>query len=173
MLQPISIHQLRPETSTAMAPFTVNHTARAQQAAKLPVYSMQYESVTCWFTLRSHEIVAGYLDLTAAEITRKYDAIASQREALGLPALGSIDKPLLSVQEKQVHEKQSGNDDPVTYGEFEQVFAFRDSNLQNWFKDETCTYYNKKGHTETVCFSMHEDDKMTKMAKTVSDAKAE
>ncbi len=30
------------------------------------------------------ELVAGYLDLTAAEIARKYDMIASQREALGL-----------------------------------------------------------------------------------------
>ncbi len=31
------------------------------------------------------EIVAGYLDLTAAEIARKFDIMASQREALGLP----------------------------------------------------------------------------------------
>ncbi len=36
------IHQLRPETIGMMAPFTVNHTAPAQQAATLPVYSTQY-----------------------------------------------------------------------------------------------------------------------------------
>ncbi len=53
------------------------------------------------------EIVAGYLDLTAAEITRKFDVIKSQREALGLPSPGPNDKPLLTVQ-----EKQSGSDDP-------------------------------------------------------------
>ncbi len=34
------------------------------------------------------EIVARYLDLTASEIARKYNVIASQREALGLSALG-------------------------------------------------------------------------------------
>ncbi len=38
----LQIHQLRPETSVTMAPFMVNHTAPAQQAAKLPVYSTQY-----------------------------------------------------------------------------------------------------------------------------------
>ncbi len=57
------------------------------------------------------EIVAGYLDLMAAEIAQKFDVIASQREALGLPALGPNDKPLLTVQ-----EKQSDSDDPITYG---------------------------------------------------------
>ncbi len=114
------------------------------------------------------EIVACYLDLTVAEIARKFDVIASQREALGLRALGLMDKPLLSVQ-----EKQSDSDDPVTYGEFEQVFAFRDSNRQNRFKDETCTYCNKKGHIEMVCFVKYDDDKMAKMAKTVSAAMAE
>ncbi len=33
------------------------------------------------------EIEAGYLDQTSTEIARKYDIIASQREALGLMAL--------------------------------------------------------------------------------------
>ncbi len=69
------------------------------------------------------EIVAGYLDLTADEIARKFDVIASQREALGLMALGPTDKPLLVIQ-----EKQSGNDDSIAYREFEEVFAFRDGN---------------------------------------------
>ncbi len=114
------------------------------------------------------EIVAGYLDLTAYEIARKYDVIASKRETLGLSALGSTEKPLLTVQEKQF-----GSDDSVTYKEFEQVFAFRDSNRQNRFKDETCTYCNKKGHTEVVCFAKRDDDKMSKIAKSISASLAE
>ncbi len=114
------------------------------------------------------EIVAGYLDRTAAEITQMFDVIVSQKEALGLMALGPTDKPLLTVQ-----DKQSGNNDSVAYGEFEQVFAFRDSIRQNRFKDETCTYCNKKGHTETVCFAKYDNDKMTKMVKTISAAMAE
>ncbi len=97
-----------------------------------------------------------------------FDVIASQREAIGLMALGPTDKPLLTVQ-----DKQSGIDDSIAYGEFERVFAFRDGNRQNWFKDETCTYCNKKGHTETICIAKHDDDKMTKMAKTISAAMVE
>ncbi len=50
--------------------------------------------------------------------------------------------------------------------------AFRDGNRQNRFKDETCTYCNKKCHTETICFAKHDDDKMTKMAKTIASALA-
>ncbi len=65
------------------------------------------------------EIVVGYLDIMAAEIARKFDVNASQREALGLQAQGPIDKPLLSVQ-----EKQSGSDDPIDNREFEHLFAF-------------------------------------------------
>ncbi len=60
------------------------------------------------------EIVTGYLDLTATEIVRRFDVIASQREALGLMVLGPTDKPLLTVQ-----NKKSGNDDSVAYQEFE------------------------------------------------------
>ncbi len=70
-----------------------------------------------------------------------------------------------------VQEKLSGSDDPVGYGEFDQVFAFRDGNRQNRFKDET--YYNRKGHNETVCVAKREDDKMAKMAKTLSAAISE
>ncbi len=79
------------------------------------------------------EIVACHLDLTATEITRKFDVITSRREALGLQVLGPTDKPFLVVL-----DKQSGGDTPDTYREFEQVFAFRDGNRQNRFKDETC-----------------------------------
>ncbi len=35
------------------------------------------------------QIVGSYLDLMAAEITRKFDVIASHREALGLQVLGA------------------------------------------------------------------------------------
>ncbi len=37
------------------------------------------------------------------------------------------------------------------------MFAFRDSNRQNKFKDEICTYCDKKGHTETVRFAKCDD----------------
>ncbi len=43
------------------------------------------------------EIVSGYLALTAADIARKYDIITSQREVLGLSALGPTEKPLLYI----------------------------------------------------------------------------
>ncbi len=79
-----------------------------------------------------------------------------------------VEEPLFVVQ-----DKQTGCDDPHTYGEFEQVFAFRDGNRQNKFKEETCTYCNKKGHTEVVCFTKRDDDKLTKMAVKVSAEIAE
>ncbi len=46
-------------------------------------------------------------------------------------------------------------------------------NRQNRFKDETCTYCNKKGHTETVCFAKRDDDKMNRLAEKVSAAMAQ
>ncbi len=69
------------------------------------------------------EVVAPYLDISAAGIARKYDIVASQRDALGLGSNTSLDKPLLSIQQKQT------STDPIdAYSEFEQVFAFRDGN---------------------------------------------
>ncbi len=59
------------------------------------------------------------------------------------------------------------------YSELEQILAFRDGNRLNRFKDETCTYCNKKGHTETVCFAKHDNDKMTRMAENVSASMAQ
>ncbi len=59
------------------------------------------------------------------------------------------------------------------YSELEQIPAFRGGNGPNRFKDETCTYCNKKGHTETVCFVKRDDDKMTKMAEKVSASMAQ
>ncbi len=64
-----------------------------------------------------------------------------------------MEKPLLLVQ-----DKQTNSDITDTYGEFEHVLAFNDCNHQNRFKDETCTYCNKKGHTEADCFAKRDDD---------------
>ncbi len=109
------------------------------------------------------EVVAPYLDMSAAGIARKYDIVASQRDALGLGSNTSRDKPLLLIQEKQT------STDPIdAYGEFEQVFAFRDGNRQNRFTDENCSYCSKKGHTDAVCFAKCDDDKMSKIAGKVS-----
>ncbi len=113
-----------------------------------------------------NEVVVGYLDLSAAKIACKYDIIASQREVLGLSAQTAMEKPLLLLQ-----DKQTGSDNTDASGEFEQIFAFRDGNRQNRFKDETCTYCDKKSQTESVCFTKRDDDKMTKMAEKVAMAK--
>ncbi len=80
---------------------------------------------------------------------------------------------MLSVQEKQFQEKQSGSDDLATYGEFEPFIAFPDGNHQNRFKDETSTYCNKKGHTETVCIANRDNDKMNNKVNTLSAGIAE
>ncbi len=59
------------------------------------------------------------------------------------------------------------------YSELEQILALRDDNRLNRFKDETCTYCNKKGHTENVCFAKRDDDKMTWLARKVSATMAQ
>ncbi len=64
----------------------------------------------------------------------------------------AVEKPLNNVQEKQI-----GGDDLHTYDKFEHIFTYRDGNHQNRFKDETCTYCNKKVHTKTICFAKHDD----------------
>ncbi len=87
-------------------------------------------------------VVEGYLDLSAADISHKYDIINSLREVLGLSDQTAGEKPLLSLQ-----DKQTVSDQMDAYSELEQILAFRDGNHQNRFKDETCTYCNKKGHT--------------------------
>ncbi len=93
-------------------------------------------------------VVEGYLDLSVGDITPKYDIIASQREVVGLSAQTVGDKPLLSLQ-----DKQSRSDQMDANSALEQILVFQDGNLLNRFKDETCMYCNKKGHTETVCFA--------------------
>ncbi len=72
-----------------------------------------------------------------------------------------------------LQDKQTGSDQLDTYSELEQFLAFRDGNCQNKFKDETCKYCNKKGHTETVCFAKRDDDKMTSLTEKVSAAMAQ
>ncbi len=106
--------------------------------------------------------------MSAADIARKYDIISSQIEVLGLSAQIVREKPLLSLQ-----DKQTGSDQMDAYSELEQILTFRYSNRPNRFKDETCTYCNKKGHTETVCFVKRDSDKMTKMAEKVSTSMAQ
>ncbi len=86
----------------------------------------------------------------------------------GRTHLVTVEKPLHAVQ-----DKQTGGDDIHTYGNFEQVFTFKDGNRQNRFKDEICTYCNKKGPTEVACFAECDEDKLTKMAAKVSAAMAE
>ncbi len=113
-------------------------------------------------------VVEGYLDLSAANIACNYDIIASQREVLGLLAQTVGEKPLLLLQDKQTES------DPMdTYGELEQILAFRDGNRTDRFKDETCTYCNKKGHTETVCYAKRHNNKMTRLEEKVSAAMAQ
>ncbi len=113
-------------------------------------------------------VIERYLDLSAADIARKYDIIASLRELLGLSAPTAGGKPQLSLQ-----DKQTGSNQIDLYSELEHILAFQDGNCQNRFKDETCTYCNKKGHTETVCFAKLDDDKMTRLEEKVSAAMAQ
>ncbi len=113
-------------------------------------------------------VVEEYLELSAADMECKYDIIASQREVLGLLAQTVGEKPLLSLQ-----DKQTGSDQMDAYSDLEQILAFRDGNRLNRFKDETCMYCNKKGHTETVCFAKRVNDKMSRMVEKVSASMAE
>ncbi len=48
------------------------------------------------------------------------------------------------------------------------ILTYRDDNHQHKFKNEYCTYCNKKGHTESVCFSKRDDEKLTKVAEKIS-----
>ncbi len=72
-----------------------------------------------------------------------------------------------------VQEKSVGNDEINIINELEHILAYKDGDHQNKYKDETCTYCNKKGHTETVCFSKHDDDKLSKLAEKCTAAMAD
>ncbi len=89
--------------------------------------------------------IQGYLDLTAEEIARKYDLIHNQREALGISSAVIAEKALHVIEEKSV-----GGVETYTTDDLKHILTYRDDHCLHRFKDEFCTYCNKKGHTETV-----------------------
>ncbi len=62
-----------------------------------------------------------------------------------------------------VEEKSVGGVETYTTDDLKHILTYRDDHRLHMFKDETCTYCNKKGHTETVCFSKSDDEKLIKM----------
>ncbi len=112
--------------------------------------------------------IQGYLDLMAEEIARKYDLIQSQREALGISSAVIAEKALHVVQDKSVSGVETYTTDDLKH-----ILTYKDDHRQHRFKDESCTYCNKKGHTEMVCFSKRDDEKLTKMAVKISAVMAD
>ncbi len=53
------------------------------------------------------------------------------------------------------------------------ILTYKDVHRQHRFKDESCTYCNKKGHTEMVCFSKCDDEKVTKISVKISAVMAD
>ncbi len=111
--------------------------------------------------------IQGYLDLTAEEIGQKYDLIQSQSEALGISSAIISEKALNVVQEKCVCGVETYTTD------LKNILSYRYGHRQQRFKDESCTYCNKKGHTEMVCFSKRDDEKLIKMALKISAVMAD
>ncbi len=70
---------------------------------------------------------------------------ANAWEALGITFATEVEKALHMVQEKSV-----GNDEISIVNELEQILDYKNGDHRNNYKDEICTYCNKKGHTETV-----------------------
>ena len=103
--------------------------------------------------------VQGYLDLTAAEITRKYDLLHSQWDTLGISMTAQVDKVLNVTQAIPSNDDEKSFDDIV-----EQIYAFQSSDRKNKYKDETCTFCQRKGHTENVCFAKKDEAKLEKFA---------
>ncbi len=64
---------------------------------------------------------------------------------LGITSATEAEKVQHTVREKSV-----GNDEINITDKLEQIVAYKDGDHQNKYKDETCTYCNKKGHKETV-----------------------
>ncbi len=62
-----------------------------------------------------------------------------------------------------IQDRSVGNDEIYTINELEHILAYSDH--QNNFKDETCTYCNKKGDIDTLCFSKRDDEKLSKLAE--------
>ncbi len=75
------------------------------------------------------------------------------------------------IAEKALHvvqEKSVGGVERYTTDNLKHILTYKDNHRQHRFKDESCTYCNKKGHTETVCFSKLVNEKLTKMAVKIS-----
>ncbi len=72
-----------------------------------------------------------------------------------------------------VQEKSVGGVETYTTDNLKHILTYKDDNRQHRFKDESCTYCNKKGHTETVCFSKCDDEKLTKIAVKISAVMAD
>ncbi len=107
--------------------------------------------------------IQGYLDLMEEEIAQNYDLIHVQREALGISSAIIAEKALHVVQEKSV-----GGVETYTTDDLKHILTCRDVHCQHRFKDESCTYCNKKEHTDMVCFSKYDDEKLTKLAEKIS-----
>ncbi len=105
--------------------------------------------------------IQGYLDLMPEEIAQKYDLIHSQMEASDISSA-------VIVQEKSV-----GGVETYITDDLKHILTYRDDHNQHRFKDESCTYCNKKGHTESVCFSKHDDEKLIKMVMKISAVMAD
>ncbi len=106
--------------------------------------------------------IQGYLDLTAKETAQRYDLIQSRREAL------AISSEVIAIAEKALQENSVGSVETYTTDDLKHILTYRDDQHQHRFKDKSCTYCNKKGHTESVCFSKSDDEKLIKMAVIIS-----
>ncbi len=104
----------------------------------------------------------------AEEIAWKYDLIQSQKEVLGIFSAVIAEKALHVVQEKSVAGVET-----YTTDNYKHILTYRDDYRQHSFKDESCTYCNKKGHIETVCFSKSDYEKLIKMAVKISAVMAD
>ncbi len=72
-----------------------------------------------------------------------------------------------------VQEKFVGGVETYTTDDLKHILTYRDDHHQHRFKDESCTYCNKKGHTESVCFSKRDHEKLIKMAVKISAVMAD
>ena len=113
--------------------------------------------------------IQGYLDLKADEIARKYDLLRSQWDNLGITSVISADKVLNVVQQQPLSEEDAVYDEV-----FSQIYAYgQGTDRRSKFKDEICTFCSKKGHTENVCFTKRDDDKLSKLTEKCSSSMAE
>ncbi len=72
-----------------------------------------------------------------------------------------------------VQDRSVGSDEIYSIDRLKHILAYKDGECRNKFKDETCTYCNKKGHTEIVCFTKCDDEKLSKLAEKCTSSMAE